>query len=82
MSKRLPTTFETGEPDQHGARSEDDEHRDNSFERPRHGVAPHLYGVTRRTSATAGEDELCLYVILHNSSFDLAVRRPAVGFIA
>jgi hypothetical protein len=43
MSKRLPTAFETGEPDQRGASSEDDEHRDNSFERPRHGVAsPHF----------------------------------------
>ena len=43
MSKRLPTAFETGEPDQPGASSEDDEHRDSSFERPRHGVAaPHF----------------------------------------
>jgi hypothetical protein len=34
--------FETGEPDQQGARSEDDEHRDSSFERPRHGVATYF----------------------------------------
>ena len=35
MSKRLPTAFETGERDQHGARTEDDKHCDSSFERPR-----------------------------------------------
>jgi hypothetical protein len=81
MSKRLPTAFETGEPDQHGASSKDDEHHDSSFERPRHRITSHLYGLTRRTSATACEDELYLYFILNNVSFDLAVRRPAVGCI-
>jgi hypothetical protein len=53
MSKRLPTAFETGEPNQHGASSEDDEHCDSSFEQPRHGITPYLDGLTRRTSATA-----------------------------
>ena len=55
MSKRLPTGFETGVPDQPGASSEDDEHRDSSFERPGHGVGPRILGLTtqaepRRTS--------------------------------
>ena len=40
----LPTAFETGEADQHGASSEDDEHRDNSFERPGHGVPSPDFG--------------------------------------
>src|SRR2546430_11327600 len=36
-------------------------------------------GLTRRSSATAGGGELCFHFILHNSSFSLSVRRPAVG---
>src|SRR5437660_11740455 len=36
-------------------------------------------GLTRRSSATAGGSELCFHFILHNSSFSLSVRRPAVG---
>src|SRR5437667_12262693 len=36
-------------------------------------------GLTRRSSATAGGSELCCPFSLHNSSFSLLVRRPAVG---
>jgi hypothetical protein len=39
-------------------------------------------GLTRIRSATAGGGERCFYFILHNSSFSLASRRPAVGCIA
>jgi hypothetical protein len=38
-------------------------------------------GPTRTRSATAGERELCFHFILHNSSFSLYSRRPAVGCI-
>jgi hypothetical protein len=34
------------------------------------------------SSATADESELCFHFILHNSSFSLSVRRPAVRSIA
>src|SRR5437870_13763486 len=37
-------------------------------------------GLTRRSSATAGGSELCFHFILHNSSFSLSVRRPAVSW--
>src|SRR6266576_4150806 len=43
-----------------------------------HGYA-WVQHLTRRSSATAGGGELCFHFILHNSSFSLSVRRPAVG---
>src|SRR6266576_7133671 len=43
-----------------------------------HGYA-WVQHLTRRSSATAGGGERCFHFILHNSSFSLSVRRPAVG---
>src|SRR6266550_5413866 len=49
---------------------------DNCCQDHGYALVQHL---TRRSSATAGGGELGFHFILHNSSFSLSVRRPAVG---
>ena len=41
--------------------------------------AKRFIGLTRRSSAAAGESERGFHFILHNSSLSLDSRRPAVG---